>query len=262
MRALTRVALLLICLAAPALAGQRFDHGLIQGDVVLPTDAVARSTVALGYAPANDPATEIHPFCTGTLVTADLLITAAHCMLGARNTHVIFAPNALLPRPPTAKVLGYEIPDEFHGGYDHTEPVSKDNGDIALVRFAGPAPAGSIPLELIPHDYVVKDGEMLTIAGYGHALGKEAPDDRIGILRKAFLRVLDAGYSRTEVQLDGSQGPQNAGGDSGGPALVSIDGRYFLFAICNWGRPDRFSVFAKVRPHLSWLREAAGRLAR
>ena len=249
-----------ICLAASALAGSPMSNNLIDGAVVVKSDPLARFTVALGFAPTNNPDDGITPFCTGALVGDGLVITAAHCMQGARNTHVIFETNALAFHPQTAPVIAYEIPAEFKGGYDHAEPVPKDNHDVALVRFAGHAPAGSQPVEPVPPDYAVETGSWLTIAGYGHWSRTEEPEDKIGILRKAALRVLDAGYSSSEVAIDGSQGPQNAGGDSGGPALVSIDGRYFIFAICNWGRHDKFSIFAKVRPQLQWLREAAGHL--
>ncbi|MBI3544333.1 MAG: S1 family peptidase [Deltaproteobacteria bacterium] len=233
-------------------------EGLVGGEPVADGSPLARQTVALGW--RGDA------FCSATIVAEDLVVTAAHCVRNSHDIEVLFETDTVSEKNPRRRpIVGYELAPGYDPDDEHPErrdPPPRNRADFALVRFTGGLPAGFNPAQLVPADHVFHDADEIELAGYGGTFDHTTPNDPVGILRAGHARLRDARFSPTELQIDASEesSSHNAGGDSGGPALVRIGGEPYLFGVCNWGRVGEFTVFALVRPRLAWMSEAAKRL--
>jgi hypothetical protein len=192
----------------------------------------------------------------GTLVGDMWVITAAHVAAGMRrDVQIRFA-------------------DESYG-VDRivTHPEWKEMGahDIALVKLSRSV-TGVSPLPLYPGQD--ESGKQVVFVGHGGTgtgmTGPQRPED--GLKRGAtnivdsadadwlFFRF-DAPPAATE--LEGISGP----GDSGGPALIEIDGTHHVAGISVWGKPGpkgrgtygATEGYTRVSRHAPWLRGVMAR---
>jgi secreted trypsin-like serine protease len=151
--------------------------------------------------------------CTGTALTRDLVLTAAHCVA--------------LPIP--YKVRAYQNGATVdvrqatrHPGFTMAAyAASRATADIALVKLATPLPDIIVPAGLAAARRVAA-GETLTIAGFGVTRNKTA--DGLGIPRAANLTVTGKPGSLQVRLHDPATLSKRAGlggcvGDSGGPAF-------------------------------------------
>ena len=151
--------------------------------------------------------------CTGTALTRDLVLTAAHCVA--------------LPIP--YKVRAYQNGATIdvrqalrHPGFTMAAyAASRATADIALVKLTTPLPDIIVPAGLAAARRVAA-GETLTIAGFGVTRNKTA--DGLGIPRAANLTVTGRPGSLQVRLHDPATLAKRAGlggcvGDSGGPAF-------------------------------------------
>lgn len=234
--------------------------GIVGGDVVAATDAIAHSTVQLMDI-------ETSGRCTGSLIGENLVITAAHCtQIDPRNIIVIFATQVPrnfdeLRQMKLRRVIGGKTSELW-------PKVTKDTlhnwGDIAILKFEGDLPEGYTPIKLLQKQEALQTGMKLTLAGFG--LTDNIQKIRSTGLRKTTTILAHASYSETEFLMDQRQGTGACHGDSGGPALVNIQGTDYLAGITSHGTDDpkdtclQFSVFTNVTAHLSWIQKTVAEL--
>ncbi len=155
--------------------------------------------------------------CTGTALTRDLVLTAAHCVA--------------LPIPYRARAYQNGATIDVrqvmrHPGFSMANyAASRATADIALVKLSSPLPDIVVPAALAAARRVAV-GETLTIAGFGVTRNKT--DHGLGIPRMAALTVTGKPGS-LQVRLHdpatlnkrAGQSPGLGGcvGDSGGPAF-------------------------------------------
>ena len=220
-------------LAAPALATENSNSEKIAPTVPFPRwnsvaggirvqdpSPILRSTVALRAYDANGSI----ELCSGTLISDDLIITAAHCLYGAISVKVSFGMELNTPAfEAWASVASYP---------QNSNPfVAKDRLDLGLVQLRKAPPSTFSKAVLLSDNVLLNKGTSVTIAGYGST---DMAGSNSGILRQGELLVADERYSATEILL--TQSPSAAcPGDSGGPAFVKKDEQYFLLGVANGG---------------------------
>lgn len=235
---------------------------IVGGQLVAEGDPVQSSTVALF---------DGEGLCSGSLVSADLIVTAGHCVTkNWRNMRVLFGLDVRAMLNPNsrggaeAQVVGALVNPGFHGDSGRV-----DQDDIALVRFEGGLPQGYAPAALLPTGAQLQNGETVLLAGYGITEPQSAAGagGTAGVLRKVEVQILKANFGRTEVLLDQTHGTGACHGDSGGPAFAEVEGRMFLWGVTSRGYPSRApddcahdSVYTNIDAQLQFLHEAANQL--
>lgn len=230
------------------------QDGVIGGDKVSAGDIIAISTVGLYDS-------KVGALCSGTLISSQLVLTAAHCVDPTSNEMVVFFGQEMkgLEQSKVRKVMKAI---QYSGyGQGRTE----DMGDIALLRFEGTLPAGYAAAPLYSDFKQLQKDSKVVVAGYGlnwaWGLKKGA-----GTLRTTELKVKRALYGTTEVMLDQSLRKGICSGDSGGPAYVKQDGKLYLMGVASRGdsiplplTPSCFimSIFTRVDAYQTWIKDTS-----
>ena len=186
---------LLVC--APALA--------LTGNAPPASGFAARPIVMIIDAQGN--------LCTGTALSADLVLTAAHCVV----RQVDYQIKIYQTRQSISVRTALRHPQFDYANY----AASRATADVALLKLAAPLPSSVIPATLAPPRRVAV-GETLTVAGFGVTLAGTARG--LGQPRMAMLivtgkpgslqiRLFDLATRNLRIGLGGCTG------DSGAPVF-------------------------------------------
>lgn len=251
--------------APPSEAAERavanFDsrmHPKIVGGVPIAYDK-APWQAGLIFASGPEPARV--QFCGGSLIAANWVITAAHCVdQGTKpgDVDIILGTAFYKHFGERLKVKALHV----HEQWDQ----STMQNDIALVELAASAQQGTI-VPMAPPDAVIADGTAVQVTGWGAlsegGLGSE-------ILMGADIPIVPTNICNSGVSYGGRitpgmmcAGERNGGldscqGDSGGPAVAqTLDGKFILVGIVSWGtgcaRRDKYGVYTRVTMYRSWI---------
>ncbi|KFC64070.1 putative serine protease [Bosea sp. LC85] len=205
--------------------------------------------------------------CSGAAIAPELVLTAAHCLMGGGAVRVVSLDPRFRER--SHPVIGVLPHPSFVPG---TTPRTQPGTDLAVLRLASPLPADIEPLSL---GSGLWQGETVTMAGYG--LSSENNKRTARRLRETPL--VNAGNYTTsntvKVAVDTQAMGETPGagacrGDSGGPVLRGAAASRDLVGIVSWSsgplnaRVRRicggFTAITPVSDHRSWITEASGRL--
>lgn len=176
-------------------------------------------------------------FCSGTLITPNVVMTAAHCLYGSStsNVQVMFG-NSVGSGTyvQTSEAL-------IHPGYDDYSLVN----DIALLRLSSSAPANVAPIPALPPGLALSaadEGSSIDISGFGQteyntsgdklhvsvALSKVCPDGANGCsFGSGWAVPASIGYPRSPGGT--------CYGDSGGPAFLDRAGVTYAVGVTSYG---------------------------
>jgi len=160
--------------------------------------------------------------CSGIVLAADVVLTAAHCASGAAEHRVHFRDEQGQPilLEPSAK--------EIHPDYDAKAVERRTRSiDLAILRVPTPLP-DRFSAATLSSSLASKDAQIF-VGGYGAARENDARST--GTFRAAQLRVVKP-YGPSKI-LVWAKGDDNAGacnGDSGGP----ISHGSAVFALTTW----------------------------
>ena len=219
---------------------------IIGGETASPADFP--SVVALEDAPGNW-------FCTGTLITSDWVLTAAHCIEETTGTmSVRFGDADVNDADGGTAVEVAEI--HSHPDFDW-ESEAWDN-DIAMLRLATPvtdhAPT-AIHREPVPAATTVLD------VGYGV---EDNNDEGGGLLRKVEKKTADCAgaddpgaVNDNVLCMDASDGRGSCFGDSGGPTFATVNDQRVVVGVTSGGTGDfcgaGWDIYTSVHGELAFI---------
>jgi len=163
--------------------------------------------------------------CTATALTRDVVLTAAHCVTGARKRSVkIYQTGASIP------VRAAIQHPQFNA---KAYAAARATADLALIKLDKALPDIVTPAELAPARRVAL-GETLIVAGFG--VTKAYTPYGLGIPREAKL-VVTGEPGSLQIRLidpetrDRSEGLGACTGDSGAPAF---DAQGRIVGVVSW----------------------------
>lgn len=229
--------------------------GIIGGTEVQSGDPLSSSIVAV-YDPIEGQ------LCTGSLLPNNIVLTAAHCLGEDPESMLIFFDTQITASSKFLIVDKVEVSPYWASNQFN----QKDTGDIALLHFKGPVPAGYKSAKLLTNfsKKLLKKGTPVTLAGFGISNGVDK--DGAGVLRTTQVVIEDSAYSSSEITVNQTQGKGACHGDSGGPAYIEIKGTYYLWGITSRGVNDtqddcsQMAAYTSVQYYKPWITKTANKL--
>lgn len=229
--------------------------GIIGGSEVQTGDRIQESIVAIYDSLGGQ-------LCTGSLLPNNLVLTAAHCIGPVTEAMYIFFDTKLAQKSYSLQVDKVEVSPYWQ----YRQEEDFDTGDIALLHFVGKVPAGYKPATFVSNSnkYALKKGAKVILAGYGISNG--VTHEGAGILRVTNVKIDDPRFSTSEIKLNQTLGQGACHGDSGGPAYIEINNKYYLWGVTSRGVDDaandcsKYSAYTNALFYKAWLNKAANKL--
>lgn len=215
-----------------------------------PPGAAARHTVMVLKQQTSGAA-----FCSGAMVARHIVLTAAHCVAGARGI-AVYIPTGGAPKLYTARKVA------IHPGYVANAIRNRKRSiDLALVQTIEALPVALVPVAF-DDGPPPGEGARLTIAGFG--LQREGVERSAGTLRTTPL-IVRKPLSKILLWLRSPSRASNGActGDSGGPVFTSDMARLVGVTVWSRGRGKRrcgeLTQAVRVAPQRGWIESVARR---
>lgn len=245
---------------------------IVGGQVSSPSSVGFKSTVGLVL--SSERGTSI---CTGTLVSSELVITAAHCIKKSIARVVYFGSNLRNYRDDTENVR--EITEQLaHPGFAYID--QDPNHDIGWVKFSGGVPEGFAPVKVYKGNVQSLVKKDVVLAGFGKTddetkLGPSGYHNHVNTIINSYI---NNDKYKSLLIMGPTFGKGACKGDSGGPAYVTLKNELYVVGathgvndelmpeipndendpdygkMCVYGH----SIYVAVTDYLGWFEETAG----
>lgn len=256
--------------------GEWDGPGVIQGQKLTSKGRLSQSVVFLIHQLSKG--SESASLCTGTLISRDIVLTAAHCVDGglestrAERLAVIFGNDPLcsMSKKDTSKIRKAEKI------ILHPDWSSNNTGgvDLALVKLSSDAPWENRAMDVALDLPSLDDDRDVFGAGFGRTTDYEADEGEQPYLRiarmKAQNRVPNQGIVNNPASrrliFNQKEGGSLCRGDSGGPAVVIEGGKAVVVGVASfvWDPTlttcKSYVVHTSVAYYREWLMETYEKL--
>ncbi len=181
--------------------------------------------------------------CSGTLISPDVIITAAHCARGYSPSAFTIHFGADVNSATTRRISEVWV----HPGYiAHSDGTTTN--DIAMLRLDSAPPSGVTPIPCLPHSIGVNQsdvGNPMEYVGFG-----QTENQSVGV-KLTVMNNLDwictqpggctvgPGYPASQNTICEDMDPGGpCSGDSGGPAFLVRNGREYVAGLTSYGDED------------------------
>lgn len=243
--------------------------GIFGGQSLKEDSEFARGAVFILYKTGEKdakgkPATRM---CTGTLIDQNIVLSAAHCMPPSGNPDQMWVAFSLDPicqvdAMGEEKALRKVEKVISHPGYAEKEDGDLSDEDLMMLRFEGQAPSGKKVVKPLTQHVELNESSEIQLVGYGQMADfNEKSDQERVLLRSTAVQPLLQSSATAKITQDNSgkvlyfdqsKGHGACNGDSGGPALLKVNGELRLLgvnsAVDTLGA-DEFAEQAQVTCH-------------
>jgi secreted trypsin-like serine protease len=197
-------------------------ESIINGQTADKDSDIVKATVALVMVEAD----RTRSFCTGTLVSKDIIVTAAHCVepiMSGYQVQVSFGSETFASKNDGElreidRFYTYEMVYPSLGNPDAVRTIN-DLKDVAVIKLLTTAPKWAVPAVILGSEASLSVGQEVTVAGFGRLQEDQAAMSKY--LQITRLNIQTLGSKR--IELDQTKGSGACWGDSGGPALLKTD---------------------------------------
>ena len=185
---------------------------------------------------AQVPGQSSGSLCTGEIISPHVVLTAAHCMapstVGAGAQFIVFTGTmlpAMGPLPPSERLEVTE--SHYVPTFGYNPMTGGDQDDIGVLILAQPTSIAPLPFNHFNLTPSAK-GADARIVGYGLTVGTDTQGTTAGTKHQAPTKLFD--YQPQTLTLYDAM-HSNCEGDSGGPALVMLDGKERIAGVTQVG---------------------------
>lgn len=221
--------------------GELKTVGVFGGKTLSSDSIIAKGTVFIRQDAVKD-GKAVYIGCTGSLIDKNIVLTAAHCVpqnLDASTLLIAFSVDPICQIDKGSSDLRAVEKILIHPKYN------EDNlqFDIALLRFEGSAPDGTIPLKLEMEKTKLSTQSEIFVAGFGKTTDYNLDDPSTTQLRAAQVKTAQVDSARAStystdqevLYFDQRNGQGACQGDSGGPVFLKKGGQLSIIGVVSGG---------------------------